>query len=115
MKNDEFRQRTRDSALLVIRLCASLPSKRGVGILRDQLLRSSGSVAADAREASRARSRAGFVSNVEVCAQEADASLLWLERPHEGYRIDNETMREALGEADQDLATLTLHPSVSHA
>lgn len=44
-----------------------------------QLLRSGTSVAANYREASRARSDAEFISKIEVCSQEADESQLWLE------------------------------------
>ncbi len=36
-------------------------------------------MAANYREASRARSKAEFVSKVDLCAQEADESMLWLE------------------------------------
>ncbi len=43
------------------------------------MLRSGTSVAANYREASRARSRAEFISKVEQCAQEADETQLWLE------------------------------------
>ena len=37
------------------------------------------SVAANYREASRARSDAEFISKIEQCAQEAEESQLWLE------------------------------------
>ena len=43
------------------------------------MLRSGTSVAANYREASRARSRNEFVSKIEMCSQEADETLLWLE------------------------------------
>ena len=42
-------------------------------------MRSGASVAANYREASRARSEAEFISKIEQCTQEADESLLWLE------------------------------------
>jgi len=43
------------------------------------MLQSGTSVAANYREASRARSRNEFVSKIELCAQEADETQLWLE------------------------------------
>jgi four helix bundle protein len=43
------------------------------------LLRSGTAVAAIYREASRARSRAEFVSKIDTCAQEADETSLWLD------------------------------------
>jgi four helix bundle protein len=44
-----------------------------------QLLRSATSVAANYREASRARSDNEFIAKIELCSQEADESQLWLE------------------------------------
>ena len=76
----EFRQRTKAFASAVIKLYCSLPKGRAeVQVLGKQLLRSGTSVAANYREASRARSDSEFVSKVEQCAQEADESMLWLE------------------------------------
>jgi len=43
------------------------------------MLRSGTSVAANYREASRARSDAEFVAKIEQCAQEADETMLWIE------------------------------------
>jgi four helix bundle protein len=50
-----------------------------IRVLGKQLLRSGTSVAANYREASRARSEAEFISKIEQCTQEADESQLWLE------------------------------------
>lgn len=50
-----------------------------VQVLGRQFLRSGTSVAANFRQASRARSRSEFVSKVETCTQEADESDLWLD------------------------------------
>ena len=48
-------------------------------MLGKQLLRSGTSVAANYRESSRARSAVEFVAKIELCAQEADETQLWLE------------------------------------
>jgi four helix bundle protein len=78
-KND-LRQRTKVFASAVIRFYCSLPKGRTeLQVLGKQLLRSGTSVAANYREASRARSDAEFISKIELCAQEADESILWLE------------------------------------
>jgi len=53
-----------------------------VRVLGKQLLRSGTSVAAQVREASRARSDDEFVSKLGGALQEADESLLWLELLH---------------------------------
>jgi len=54
-------------------------SREEIRVLGKQLLRSGTSVAANYREASRARSGGEFISKIEQCAQEADESQLWLE------------------------------------
>ena len=79
-RKPELRQRTRQFAGRVVRLYIALPLRRAeVAVLGKQMLRSGTSVAANYREASRARSRNEFVSKIEQCAQEADETLLWLE------------------------------------
>jgi len=56
------------------------------------MLRSGTSVAANYREASRARSDAEFISKIEVCTQEADETDLWLELLEENCEIISELM-----------------------
>lgn len=69
----EFRKRTKAFAAATIRLFCALPRSRiEVQVLGKQLLRSGTSVAANYREASRARSDSEFVAKIGQCAQEAD-------------------------------------------
>jgi len=78
--SDELRGRTKRYPSQVIHLYSALPRQRKeVEVLGHQLLRSATSVAANVREASRARSDAEFFSKVAISLQEADESLLWLE------------------------------------
>src|SRR5437868_12689565 len=78
--SDELRDRTKQYASSIVRLYVRLPKRQPeVHVLGNQLLRSGTSVAANFREASRARSVSEFVSKLEVCVQEADESDLWLQ------------------------------------
>src|SRR5271165_6601919 len=78
--SEELRGRTKRYASKTVRLYVSLPHERKeVEILGCQLLRFGTSVAAHAREASRARSSAEFCSKIEGALQEADETQLWLE------------------------------------
>ena len=78
--SEEFRGRTKRYAAEVIRLFVKLPKAREeVRVLGKQLLRAGTSVAAQVREASRARSDAEFISKLGGALQEADESTLWLE------------------------------------
>jgi len=76
----DLRKRTKEFAGRVIRLYVKLPpNKREVQVIAHQMLRSGTSVGANYREASRARSDAEFVSKIDLCSQEADETLYWLE------------------------------------
>ena len=78
--SEEFRNRTKLFAANVILLFVKLPkSREEVRVLGKQLLRSGTSVAAQVREASRARLDEEFVSKLGCALQEADESALWLE------------------------------------
>ena len=75
----ELRDRTKQFALRVIRLYAALPKTTEAQVVGKQLLRSGTSVAANYREASRARSDSELISKLSIVEQELDESLLWME------------------------------------
>ena len=98
----DMRGRTKRYASTVIKLYCSLPKSRTeVQILGRQLLRSGTSVAANYREASRARSAAEFVSKVELSAQEADETVLWLELLRDDCGITGEKSEWLLNESEE--------------
>lgn len=77
--NDEFRDRTKQFALRVIKLFRSLPNNDEARIIGKQLLRSACSVGANFRAATRARSDAEFYSKLSIVVEEADESAFWIE------------------------------------
>ena len=85
---------------MIIRFFVELPKQREeVRILGKQLLRSGTSVAAHAREASRARSGSEFCSKLDGLLQEADESHLWLELLRDDCGIAGEPVEYLLREA----------------
>jgi four helix bundle protein len=68
----------------------SLPRSTQAQVIGKQVLRSGTSVAANFREASRARSHAEFVAKLGVVEQELDETLLWLE-----LLVESETVSAA--------------------
>ena len=72
-----------------------------------QLLRSGTSVAAHAREASRARSDDEFCSKLDVLLQEADESQLWLELLRDDCGISFATIPLLHRETDELIAIFT--------
>jgi four helix bundle protein len=105
---DDLRDRTKGFASMVIRLYVILPrARQEVEVLGHQLLRSGTSVAAHAREASRARSAAEFCSKIDGLLQEADESQLWLELLHEDCNISREVLAPLMNEAREIIAIFT--------
>jgi len=103
-----MRQRTKGFASQVVRFYLSLDkSREEIRILGRQLLRSGTSVAANYREASRARSAAEFVAKIELCTQEADESQLWLELFEDDCGIAPAQVRPIWNEADELIAIFT--------
>jgi four helix bundle protein len=104
----ELRDRTKAYAAAVVRLFIGIPRHREeVRVLGRQLLRSGTSVAAHAREASRARSDSEFCSKLDGLLQEADESVLWLELLRDECGITGERVDRLLAETNEILAIFT--------
>lgn len=70
--------RTENFAVRTIQLIESLPYKKSVGIIGDQLMRSASSVGANLAEADNARSKREFVSILGICLKEIGESIFWI-------------------------------------
>jgi four helix bundle protein len=106
--SEELRGRTKQYASAIIRCYVKLPKEREeVRVLGKQLLRSGTSVAAHAREASRARSDSEFCSKLDGLLQEADESQIWLELLRDDCGIQCEPLDHLLRETDELLAIFT--------
>ncbi len=79
MQKNDLRERTKAFALRIIRLSESLPRSSEAQVLVRQILRSGTSIGANYREASRARSKAEFISKCGECLREVDETAYWLE------------------------------------
>jgi four helix bundle protein len=101
MKHMELRNRTKQFASRIIRMFMSMPKTRATDVLGFQCLKSGTSVAANFREASRARSKAEFLSKLGVVETELDETLLWLELIVESKLIAANRMTPLLTEADE--------------
>ncbi|PYI93049.1 MAG: four helix bundle protein [Verrucomicrobia bacterium] len=104
---EEFRERAKRYASAVIRFYARLPrARKEVEVLGHQLMRSGTSVAAQTREASRARSDAEFCSKIDGALQEADESQLWIELLREDCGIDDAGVQQLHQETNELIAIL---------
>jgi four helix bundle protein len=100
-KEYELRDRTKQFALRIVRLYIALPKTDEARILGKQLLRSGTSVAANYREACRARSEPELVAKLGIVEQELDESLLWMELLVESQIVPAAKLSELRAEGDE--------------
>ena len=102
--------RTKMFARRIIRLFAALNKDTAAQVLGKQVLRSGTSVGANYREASRARSKAEFVSKIGDCLKEADETLYWLELLRDEAFVPTRRLQPLVNEADELVAIFaTIH------
>lgn len=77
--NFDLEERTLEFAKAVIRLCRKLPQKVIEKELISQLIRSSGSIGANYREANDALSKKDFAHRIKISRKEAKETCYWLE------------------------------------
>ena len=105
-KRQDMVRRTKQFALLIVRLYSNLPKSTVAQVLGRQLLRSGTSVGAHYREAIRARSVAEFVSKLEGGLQELDETAYWLELLAESNTLPSKRLRPLMDETNQLLANV---------
>ncbi|GAB4138924.1 MAG: four helix bundle protein [Planctomycetaceae bacterium] len=101
MRGQELRDRTKQFALRVIRMYVALPKTTEAQVIGKQVLRSGTSVAANFREATRARSDAEFISKLGIVEQELDETALWMELLVESEIVSENRLRPLIQETDE--------------
>lgn len=101
MGQRELCERTKQFALRVIRLYSALPKSSLAQTLGKQVLRSGTSVAANYREASRARSNAEMIAKLGIVEQELDETMLWMELLVESKVVSSRKMAAILNETEE--------------
>jgi four helix bundle protein len=105
--NKELLNRTKRFALEIIGLVEGFPKRKATDVIGRQMLRSATSVGANYRSALRARSRADFVSKLNIALEEADESLYWLELAVESGLAGERSVDHLLKEANEFAAIFT--------
>jgi four helix bundle protein len=103
-KHLALRDRTKRFALLIIKLCQSLPKMDAARTIGRQLLRSATAVAANYRAVGRSRSRAEFVAKMGVVVEETDESVFWLELLEESGLVSVSRVGDLTVEANEVVA-----------
>ena len=98
---NDLKARTKGFALRVVKLYTQLPKTAEAQVMGKQVLRSGTSVAANYREACRARSPAEFRAKMGIVEQELDETQLWLELLVESGVVAEVKMKDLMSETDQ--------------
>ena len=101
MNADDLKRRTKQFALRVLKLIATLPNTVAGRAIGGQLVRSGSSVGANYRAACRGRSKAEFVAKLGIAEEEADESGYWMEVIIEGELLKPKQVVPLLNEANE--------------
>jgi four helix bundle protein len=107
MNEQEFKKRTKQLGLRILRLAEALPQRMGAIIIGRQLIRSGTSIGANYRAECRGRSKADVIAKLGVVEEEADETLYWLELLIEGGYV-NETKLSALIKETEEILAMTV-------
>ncbi len=104
MNKDELKNRFKQYALRVIRLCQSLPTDKVSSVISGQLLRSGTSSGANYRAACRAKSTADFINKLQIVEEELDESLYWMELVIDGKIMAEHLLSDLMKEGNELLS-----------
>ncbi|MBE9186404.1 four helix bundle protein [Microcoleus sp. LEGE 07076] len=104
MDEQEFKKRTNELALRVIKLVGSLPKNTVSEVIGKQLIRSGSSVGANYRAACGARSTADLIAKLRIVEEAADECIYWMELIVEAKLVDVTNLRSIMSETNEILA-----------
>ncbi len=104
MDATEFKKRTKEFALRVMRAVEALPATRTADVIARQLVRCATSVGANYRASCRAKSVADFIAKLGVVEEEADESVYWMELLIESDLMSERLLANLIDEANQLVA-----------
>ena len=104
MSQIEFKRRTKQLGLAVIRMTEKFPETRLAWVVKDQILRSALSVGANYRAVCRAKSDKDFINKMRIVEEEADETAYWLEIIEESDLLKSDDLRELKREVNELVA-----------
>ena len=104
MNEQEFKDRTKQLALRVIRLVEALPRKSTAEVIGRQLLRSATSVGANYRAACRGKSAADAINKLSIVEEEADETLYRMELLAEARLMDETRLASLIADTNEIVA-----------
>ena len=104
MNQIEFKRRTKQLGLAVIRMTEKFPETRLAWVVKDQILRSALSVGANYRAVCRAKSDKDFINKMRIVEEAADETAYWLEIIEESDLLKSDDLRELKREVNELVA-----------
>ena len=98
MKDSELRTRAKTLALRVISVCDTIETRKGRGVLVNQILRSVTSIGANIHEANYASSKPDFINKFQIALKECAETEYWIEMLVGSHCIEEETATQLLQE-----------------
>lgn len=105
--SQEFKERTFQFSLRIVRLIEKMPGNIQGDVFSKQLLRCATSVGANYRAASRAKSSKDFLNKMKICEEEINETLYWLELINHSNIFPEAKMADILAEANELCAIIT--------
>ena len=106
MNEQQFKDRTKQFGIHVIKLLEGLPGKRTTDVLARQLLRAATSIGANYRAACRGKSAADVIAKLGIVEEETDEALYWLEVLVEAGLVAQSEVAGFISEADELLSMI---------
>ena len=98
MKDSELRTRAKTLALKIISICDTIDTKKGRGVLVNQIIRSVTSIGANLNEANYASSKADFINKFHIALKECAETEYWIEMLVGSNCITEDVSKEMLQE-----------------
>ncbi len=98
MKDSELRSRAKALALKVISVCDTIDTRKGRGVLVNQITRSATSIGANIHEANYGASKADFINKFHIALKECVETEYWVEMLVGSNCIAEECAKELLRE-----------------
>ena len=99
MKDSELRTRAKAFALHIIEVCDGVDTRKGRGVLVNQIIRSATSIGANIHEANYAASKADFINKFHIALKECGETEYWIEMLVGSRAVSEETSKVLLQES----------------
>ncbi|MBQ7326256.1 MAG: four helix bundle protein [Clostridia bacterium] len=98
MRESELRNRSKSFALHVISVCDGIDSRKGRGVLINQITKSATSIGANVHEANYGSSKQDFINKLQIALKECIETEYWIEMLLGCGSIDQNIARDLANE-----------------